>query len=263
MIDERSRKQIDTLHPAARPWAEAHLQAIRDSGLLPPDVEARIVSGNRTWEEQDALYAKGRTAPGSVVTKARGGQSNHNFGIAWDLGLFKDGDYLEDSPLYAKIGPVGESIGLEWGGRWKSIVDTPHYQVKTGLSTGQLRALVLRGNPVPIPEFGGSPKMKSDKVVIYDGPEKTDVPAFIKEGRVWVAVRKFVERFGGHLEGVQALGDQIKVTASLDHEEFQIDGVVREGVGFVKFADINRATDWGFMFQGDTLVVDTKEKIGL
>lgn len=261
MIDERSRKQIDTLLPAARPWAEAHLQAILASGILPEGVTVRIISGNRTWAEQDALYAQGRTRPGSIVTKARGGQSNHNFGIAWDIGLFRGSDYLEDSPLYEQIGPVGEKLGLEWGGRWKSIKDTPHYQIKTGLSTSQLRALVLRGNQVPIPEFGGAPKPKSDKVKVYDGEKKTDVPAFLQEGRVWVGVRRFVEVFGGHLESVEALGSVLKVRASLHEEEFDLTGVIREGTGYVKFADINRATGWGYMFQGDVLCVDTKEKI--
>jgi peptidoglycan L-alanyl-D-glutamate endopeptidase CwlK len=35
-------------------------------------------------EEQAALYAKGRTAGGRIVTKARPGESFHNHGLAFD-----------------------------------------------------------------------------------------------------------------------------------------------------------------------------------
>nr|WP_295770097.1 M15 family metallopeptidase [Rhodoferax sp.] len=41
----------------------------------------------RSCAEQDALYAQGRTAPGNKVTNAKSGDSNHNFGIAFDIGV--------------------------------------------------------------------------------------------------------------------------------------------------------------------------------
>ncbi|GAA3318342.1 hypothetical protein GCM10020331_020730 [Ectobacillus funiculus] len=37
---------------------------------------------------KNSLYAQGRTTSGSIVTNARGGQSNHNFGVAVDLCLY-------------------------------------------------------------------------------------------------------------------------------------------------------------------------------
>jgi hypothetical protein len=43
----------------------------------------------RSIAEQDALYAKGRTEPGEVVTQAKGGQSPHNHGLAVDVCLCK------------------------------------------------------------------------------------------------------------------------------------------------------------------------------
>lgn len=110
-------------------------------------VTVKVISGTRSYDEQDALYAKGRTAPGPRVTNARGGYSNHNFGVAADIGLFKGKDYLEDSPLYSELGPIGESVGLEWGGRWK-FVDEPHYQYKTGLTLEQMRNRVAKGESV-------------------------------------------------------------------------------------------------------------------
>ena len=63
------------------------------------------------------------------MTKARGGQSNHNFGVAWDIGVFQDGQYLDESPAYGKIGGVGKGLALEWGGDWSGFPDEPHFQM--------------------------------------------------------------------------------------------------------------------------------------
>lgn len=108
----------------------------------------KIISGTRTYAEQDALYAKGRTAPGFKVTNARAGYSNHNFGVAFDVGIFNGSDYLEDSPLYRKLAPVGKALRLSWGGDWKSIKDEPHYEYPTGLTLAQMRARVAEGHSV-------------------------------------------------------------------------------------------------------------------
>jgi len=73
------------------------------------------------------------------VTNASAGRSNHNFGIAWDVGLFKGADYLQQSPLYDVVGALGRDLGLEWGGDWSSFVDKPHFQLKTGQTLAQVR----------------------------------------------------------------------------------------------------------------------------
>jgi peptidoglycan L-alanyl-D-glutamate endopeptidase CwlK len=46
--------------------------------------------GFRTYTEQNELWSQGRTKPGSIVTRARGGESQHNFGLAIDF--VRDGD---------------------------------------------------------------------------------------------------------------------------------------------------------------------------
>lgn len=257
-MDERTRKNIDTLLPEARPWAEAHVNAIIGSGRLPKGWTVRIISGNRTWREQDALFAKGRTAPGNIVTNARGGQSNHNFGVAWDIGLFDDrGRYVGNHSLYSEIGDIGEDLGLEWGGRWKSIKDFPHYQVPTGMTTAQMRAVVQRGGKVNVPRFGGShaPKVDRRTVTIVDGDRPTTIPAFFEAGRVWVAVRPFTDQFGGDV----VMASPPNFSIELHDEIISFEGRIEGGVGYAKFADINRALDWGFSFAGNTLTIDTKE----
>jgi peptidoglycan L-alanyl-D-glutamate endopeptidase CwlK len=93
-------------------------------------ITIKVISGLRTFEEQDALYAQGRTAPGPKVTNAKGGQSNHNYGIAFDVGVFEGTKYLPESPKYKAVGALGTELGLEWGGSWKTIVDQPHFQLR-------------------------------------------------------------------------------------------------------------------------------------
>ncbi len=52
--------------------------------------------------------------------------------------------------ILKKIAPVGKSLGLEWGGDWKSIVDNPHFQLKTGKSMAQLRQLTQNADGDPL-----------------------------------------------------------------------------------------------------------------
>jgi len=93
-----------------------------------------IISGMRTWAEQDALYAQGRFKPGKVVTKAKAGQSNHNFGVAFDCGVFRNGLYLDDSDshlasrVHRACAKLAAEHGLAWGGSW-TFKDEPHYQL--------------------------------------------------------------------------------------------------------------------------------------
>jgi peptidoglycan LD-endopeptidase CwlK len=114
-----------------------------------------VYSGLRTFDEQNKLYAIGRTKPGSIVTKARGGQSMHNYGLAVDLAPFnlltKDPDDIWWPSPEERAGSVWQSLGeilevsarqigeedpndidveYEWGGRWK-FLDVPHCQVRT------------------------------------------------------------------------------------------------------------------------------------
>ena len=255
----RTEELIKTLHPNAQAWARLFLDTVRKAGVLPEGYTVEIISGNRTWAEQDKLYAQGRFGnPGNIVTYARGGQSNHNFQIAWDIGIFHDGKYLGNSPLYAALGPIGEGIGLEWGGRWKKLQDTPHYQVHTGLSTGELRALVKAGKPVPVPtveQFRGAVEKPTRKPVeVIDDCCPTKVPAFFEGGRVWVAVRPFVDRFGGEIEAVSGS----TFTLTMHDEQIALSGIISEGTGYVKFADLNRVLEWGYIYESNRLTIKTK-----
>lgn len=124
-VDERSEKAIATLHPKVQPLARELVRRCAAKGI-----EIKVTSGTRTYDEQNELYAQGRSKPGRVVTNARGGYSNHNFGIAFDVTIFRGGKPVWESPLYKTIGETGEILGLTWGGRWTSIQDEPHFELK-------------------------------------------------------------------------------------------------------------------------------------
>ena len=146
-FDDRTEANIRTLLPkaqeAARQFMATVLPAMEKKGAT-----VKIISGTRTYEEQDALYAKGRTKPGPRVTNARAGYSWHNFGIAWDIGIFRGREYLEESPLYRECGEIGRSLGLEWGGDWKSFPDELHFQLKTGLTLSEMRRRAQDGKEI-------------------------------------------------------------------------------------------------------------------
>ncbi|NCI45801.1 M15 family metallopeptidase [Sediminibacterium soli] len=51
---------------------------------------------------------------GNKVTNAKGGQSNHNFGLAFDIVGITDGkmNYNLD---YKTLSEIGRKLGFEWG----------------------------------------------------------------------------------------------------------------------------------------------------
>jgi len=101
-------------------------------------IELRVTSARRSCTEQERLYAQGRQQPGNIVTNARCGQSAHNYGRAVDVVEFRNGVPIWQNPNWEAIGQIGESLGLEWGGRWKSFVDKPHFQDLKGKTIAQL-----------------------------------------------------------------------------------------------------------------------------
>ena len=125
LADERSERNIATLLPQVQPLARALIESAAAIGIA-----IKMISGTRSYDEQNALYEQGRSQPGRIVTNARGGYSNHNFGVAFDIGVFEGGRYLDESPAYNAVGALGLKLGLEWGGNWKTIQDEPHFQLR-------------------------------------------------------------------------------------------------------------------------------------
>ena len=134
-------RNVKQLHPDLQKKVDQLIKLCAKNGI-----KIGIGECVRTKAEQDALYAKGRTSSGRIVTNCKGSSysSMHQWGVAFDFYLIMDVDgdgktsddaYNDKTGLFEKVGKLGQSIGLEWGGSWKSIVDKPHFQLPDWGST--------------------------------------------------------------------------------------------------------------------------------
>ena len=116
---------VEKLHPELISICNEFVSRCKARGL-----NVLITETLRTKAEQDALYAQGRTAPGSIVTNAKYPRSAHCWGVAFDFCRNVKGREFDDSDgFFAKCGAVGKELGLTWGGDWKSFVDKPHLEM--------------------------------------------------------------------------------------------------------------------------------------
>lgn len=138
--------KLDQLFPALASQLRLFEQKLKDEGL-----SFYLLMGYRSFEEQDKLYAQGRTEPGEIVTNAKGGQSWHNFALAadyvvnlaqgklplklsWDLKNDVDHDGRSD---WFEMGVIARDYGLEWGGIWAEFPDFPHVENRYGMTIEQ------------------------------------------------------------------------------------------------------------------------------
>lgn len=150
MSDKISIGRIAKIHPKLRTDCSDILIEIQKRGI-----DIRITQGLRTIAEQDALYAQGRTTPGKIVTKAKGGSSMHNYGLAVDFCLLhKDGtiswsmteDLDKDGKKdWMEVVEVFKAHGWTWGGDFKSILDTPHFEKSFSKTIKDLQVLLKEG----------------------------------------------------------------------------------------------------------------------
>jgi peptidoglycan L-alanyl-D-glutamate endopeptidase CwlK len=150
-MDQVTLQRIQLLHPKVR----AEVDNIYRNQIVPAltgRAICRFAYTLRTFAEQNALYAQGRTklydASGKrlgVVTKAKGGQSIHNYGLAFDIVILYDNDgngtfeeaswsqirdFDKDSVAdWREVTNYFKSKGWEWGGDWKTFKDAPHFQM--------------------------------------------------------------------------------------------------------------------------------------
>ncbi|WP_237178915.1 M15 family metallopeptidase [Paenibacillus sp. MMS18-CY102] len=144
-VKNKSSARLIGLHPVVQQATVRLIELAYQAGV--PIV---ITQGLRTVVEQDALYAQGRTKSGQIVTNARGGYSNHNFGVAidfallmpdgrsvsWDMTRDGDGDRRAD---WMEVTDIAKRLGFSWGGDWTSFKDYPHFEMTFGLSTAEYR----------------------------------------------------------------------------------------------------------------------------
>jgi peptidoglycan L-alanyl-D-glutamate endopeptidase CwlK len=124
---------INSLNPRVKQLANQFLKLAKSKKL-----NVKITSAFRSWNDSDKLYAQGRTTPRQVSSNARGGESYHNWGLAFDAAPFENGVISKDIEKFKEMGRLGEQVGLQWGGSFKDLVDYPHFQDTFGLTTVDL-----------------------------------------------------------------------------------------------------------------------------
>lgn len=122
-------RKIEDLTPAAQVKCKEFIQKCSDEKLL-----VKIIQTKRDKEYQASLYAQGRTKPGNIVTNCDGvkKKSNHQSGEAWDaVPVDENGNILwNDKKKFKQMADIAVSLGLTAGYYFKSLPDSPHFELK-------------------------------------------------------------------------------------------------------------------------------------
>ena len=153
-MDKTTLKRIKLLHPAIKAEVFEAYKFVNNK-LLGRGVRLRFAYTLRSFAEQNELFAIGRTKLWDKngnrlgkITNAKGGQSYHNYGLAFDIVLLldkdRDGNFEEASwntvadfdgdgiADWMEVINYFKNIGYTWGGDWKNFVDKPHLQKTFG-----------------------------------------------------------------------------------------------------------------------------------
>lgn len=126
---ERNRRILYGLHPVVQKRLEKALFVLELAGW-----DCLLTDGKRTEEEQNKLYAQGRTEQGTIVTHVSGKESFHVWGVAFDLVPVYFG-FLQWNNIrkYEQIARILVGLGFDWGyNMWG--LDYGHFQYTQGLT---------------------------------------------------------------------------------------------------------------------------------
>ncbi|MFC4402116.1 M15 family metallopeptidase [Gracilibacillus xinjiangensis] len=139
-----NRPMPSDLHPLVE---EAKEQLIKQSEEI--GIPILITDGFRSTVEQDAIYARGRSEDGNIVTYAKGGESYHNYGLAIDFAIQPNPDEViwdieydgnnNGESDWMEVVSIAKSLGFSWGGDFTRFKDYPHFQMDFGLSIRELK----------------------------------------------------------------------------------------------------------------------------
>jgi len=227
-------RNVSQLHPELQKKVEQLKMLCQQNGIT-----IGISECVRTVAEQDALYAKGRTMPGKIVTKAKGNtySSMHQWGVAFDfyLKMDVDGDgsvsddaFNNSTELFNKVGKIGQSIGLEWGGAWTSMKDLPHFQLPNwGSTPAKLKRLY--GTPEKFMatwEKKGQTVTESDKITTTTKESEDYNMKTIKKGSKGNAVKVWQIIIGAAADGNFGSGTERMTKTWQGNHGLTADGIV-------------------------------------
>ncbi len=120
---------LDALHPYFLEKVNKLIAICKAKGI-----ELAIVESFRTVAKQNEYKSMGKK-----YTRATGGHSKHQYGLAVDVVPVIDSvAQWDNARLWKKIGTIGEQLGLRWGGRWHTLYDPGHFEWSGGLSSYSL-----------------------------------------------------------------------------------------------------------------------------
>lgn len=136
MIDKTNELYLSSLHPKYRDTFTRFISHIMALGFRP-----QINSAYRDFAKQARLKAEDKR-------NASPGLSMHNYGLAIDVQVSKDGQvYGKNTPkaiwLTTGIPQIAESMGLFWGANFPGYSDAVHFEVK-GMNTSRLQQTAFK-----------------------------------------------------------------------------------------------------------------------
>lgn len=147
-MDKLTIDRIAQAHPKIR--EELKQYYIECNNKLPKGVRLRFAYVYRSIAEQNVLYNQR-----PKVTNAKGGQSIHNYGLAFDYvimldkdnnGTFETIEWDLKSPYHKVVVDYFKSKGYEWGGSWSTFKDYPHFQKAFGHTWQSLKRKLDTGD---------------------------------------------------------------------------------------------------------------------
>lgn len=156
------RIDLKLLHPWLQEKIKKWLKLCHKEGYY-----VMLNMGFRSVQEQNQLYAQGRTKPGTIVTQVSGDSygSQHQWGIAVDFGCAATTlDEIYNEKRMKAIAQLAKKVGLAWGGDWVGFKDTPH---------------------IYLPKWGDTPSKLKRKYKTFDKFKKTWHRTIKKKTRIY------------------------------------------------------------------------------
>jgi len=145
-------RDLNELHPVVLPRARLWLAACAVRGLPLLVIETRRtmavaraywVTGRMPLKDALVYYAAAGLRPikdedNKIITKAKPGQSWHQYGCALDFAPLVNGqiDWVYDPEFPAdhwdEIADEAKKVGFKWGGDWRTFKDRPHVEYHSG-----------------------------------------------------------------------------------------------------------------------------------
>lgn len=217
---------IEHLVEEARQKAELLVSECAKQGLI-----VKITDTLRTEAEQNDLYNQGRTTSGNIVTNCKYPNSMHNWGVAFDI-CRNDGRgaYNDSDGWFTKVGLIGEALGLEWGGHFKSFVDKPHFQLKQYGSTPKL-----------LKSKFSTPKNFMSQIKSEVNNSKDYLETIEKDSRGWCVclLQSYLFKDINEVDGIFGNKTKEKVLTFQKNNDLVVDGIVGKNT-WNKILDILR-----------------------